>query len=143
MGYIKKALAEGEVVRFYGKPHWIIWVRAWAALIVLGVLLIGLIIFIRDLVFMTTTEVAITNRRLILKRGLVGRKTSELELTTVEAVKLDQDVMGRLFGWGRLEVHGTGDDVWLSPLIAAPVAFRKQLESALIAISRPPAKSAA
>jgi uncharacterized membrane protein YdbT with pleckstrin-like domain len=143
MGYIESSLAAGETVRFTARPHWIIWLRAWAALLFLGIVIVGLIVFIHDAVFMATTEIAITSRRLILKRGLVGRQTSELELSTVEAVKLDQDLLGRLFGWGRLEVHGTGDDVWVSPLIAAPIVFRKELEAALIDTSGPVARPAA
>jgi len=143
MSYIQHSLAAGEAVRFTARIHWIIWVRAWAALLVLGVVVVGIVIFIHDLIALTTTEIAITDRRLILKRGLLGRSTSELELATVEAVRLNQDVLGRLLGWGRVEVHGTGDDVWLSPLIAQPVHFRRELETALIAASRTAARPAA
>lgn len=143
MRYIESSLAAGETVRFTARLHWILWARAWSALVVLGVVLVGIFIFIHDFVVLKTTEIAITNRRLILKRGLIGRQVSELELATVEAVKLDQDIFGRILGWGRLEVHGTGDDVWRSPLIAAPIQFRKELEAALIALNPQPAKSAA
>jgi uncharacterized membrane protein YdbT with pleckstrin-like domain len=143
MSYIQDSLAAGEAVRFSARIHWIIWVRAWLALVVLGIVLVGIAIFIRDLIALTTTEIAITNRRLILKRGLISRSTSELELATVEAVRLNQDALGRFLGWGRVEVHGTGDDVWLSPLIAQPVRFRRELETALIAASPSFAKAAA
>lgn len=131
MAYIDRSLAQGERVRYRAKMHWVLWVRAWASLIVLGVLVIGLVLFVGDVVRLTTTEVAITSRRLVLKRGLLARHTSELELDSVEVVNLNQDVWGRLFGWGRLEVHGTGDDVWTSPLIAAPLRFRRELETAI------------
>ena len=143
MSYIQHSLAAGETVRVTARIHWIIWVRAWAALLVLGIVLVGIVIFIHDLIALTTTEIAITDRRLILKRGLLGRSTSELELATVEAVRLNQDMLGRFLGWGRVEVHGTGDDVWLSPLIAQPVQFRRELESALMVASRAAAKTAA
>jgi uncharacterized membrane protein YdbT with pleckstrin-like domain len=142
MRYIETSLAPGEAIRFSGRLHWILWTRAWLALVFLGVVLVGIFIFVHDLIVLNTTEIAITSRRLILKRGLVGRQVSELELSTVEAVKLDQDVLGRILGWGRLEVHGTGDDVWRSPLIADPIRFRKELEAALIALATP-ARSAA
>ena len=65
-------------------------------------------------------------------RGLVLH-TSELELSSVEAVGVDQTLWGRLFGYGRVQIHGAGDDVWSSPLIAAPVQFRREVESALSA----------
>ncbi|MEQ1607819.1 MAG: PH domain-containing protein [Hyphomonadaceae bacterium] len=65
-------------------------------------------------------------------RGL-GLHTSELELSSVEAVSVDQTLWGRLFGYGRVQIHGAGDDVWSSPLIAAPVQFRREVEFALSA----------
>lgn len=133
MNYVDRALTAGETVRFRAKVHWIIWFRAWAALILLGVLLIGIVIFVRDMVFMLTTEIAVTDTRLIKKWGWPGLHTSELELSSVEAVNLDQTLWGRLLGYGRVQIHGTGDDVWSSPLIAAPVQFRREVESALSA----------
>jgi uncharacterized membrane protein YdbT with pleckstrin-like domain len=139
MGYIERTLAPGETVRFRARLHWILWLRAWAALIVLGVLIVGIVIFVRDLIFMTTTEVAITNRRLIKKTGWISRQASELELTSVEAVNLDQSVVGRLLDYGRVQIHGTGDDVWASPLIATPLRFRRELEGALSTLQPAPA----
>lgn len=131
MGYVEKSLATGETILTRARLHWIIWVRAWAALIVLGIVIVGVVIFVRDWILMTTTEVVITNRRLILKTGLVERHTSELELTSIEAVNLEQTVLDRLLGCGHVQVHGTGDDIWTSPLVAKPVEFRRDLESAL------------
>ncbi len=133
MSYVERALTARETVKFRARLHWIIWLRASAALVLLGILIIGVVIFIRDLVFMTTTEVAVTDSRLIKKWGWLSLHTSELELRSVEAIKLDQSIWGRILGYGRVEVHGTGDDVWTSPLIAAPVRFRREIESALAA----------
>ncbi|SUS03342.1 conserved hypothetical protein [uncultured Defluviicoccus sp.] len=131
MTYIERSLAPTEQVLVWGRLHWIRWVGAWGSLLLLGILLIGVVIFFADWIFMSTTEVAITNRRLILKTGLIARHTSELELTSVEAVSVEQDWFGRLFRYGKIEVHGTGDDVWISPLLSDPVGFRRDLESAL------------
>jgi len=133
MSYIERALTARETVKFRAQLHWITWLRASAALVLLGILIIGVVIFIRDLLFMTTTEVAVTDSRLIKKWGWLSLHTSELELRSVEAIKLDQSIWGRILGYGRVEVHGTGDDVWTSPLIAAPVRFRREIESALAA----------
>ena len=131
MSYVQRTLADDETVRLTARVHWIIWLRAWCALILLGVVIVGVVLFLRDLIFMTTTEVAITNRRLIKKTGWLNWKTSELELTSIEAVNLEQSFWGHLLGYGRLQIHGTGDDVWVSPIIAEPLRFRRELESAL------------
>jgi uncharacterized membrane protein YdbT with pleckstrin-like domain len=137
MSYVERTLADGETIRLNAKLHWIIWLRAWLALLVLGIVLVGVVIFVRDLILMTTTEVAITDRRLIKKTGWLNWTTSELELTSVEAVNLEQSLLGRMLGYGRLQIHGTGDDVWVSPLIANPLRFRRELESALSPWPRP------
>jgi uncharacterized membrane protein YdbT with pleckstrin-like domain len=71
------------------------------------------------------------------EEGLFTRHTNELELSSVETVNLDQSFWGRLFGFGRLSVHGTGDQVWLSPMIAAPMRFRRELEAAMADRSAP------
>jgi uncharacterized membrane protein YdbT with pleckstrin-like domain len=131
MSYVQRTLADGEAVRLTAKVHWIIWLRAWGALLLLGIVIVGVVLFVRDLIFMLTTEVAITNRRLIKKTGWLNWTTSELELTSIEAVNLEQSFWGRLLGYGRLQIHGTGDDVWISPLVADPLRFRRELESAL------------
>ena len=133
MSYVLRSLAPGERVRLQARMHWILWLRAWLALVFLGVVVIGIVMFVRDAMVLMTTEIAITSRRIILKRGWISRHSAELEMTSVEAVNVDQDIWGRIFGFGRVEVHGTGDDVWTSPLIAAPVRFRRELEAALSA----------
>ncbi len=131
MGYVDESLAPGEQLVRQGRLHWIYWVRAIAALLVLGVVVIGLVWFIRDMVLLATTEVALTNTRLIRKTGFIVRHARDLQLSSVEAVDLDQGLLGRVLGFGRLRVHGTGRDVWVTPLIDDPLGFRRDLEGAL------------
>ena len=56
-----------------------------------------------------TTEFAVTSQRIIAKTGLIRRRTTEILLQKVESIKVDQGLLGRLFGYGRLEVVGTGE----------------------------------
>jgi uncharacterized membrane protein YdbT with pleckstrin-like domain len=130
MSYVKQALAEGETLCAVGRLHWVLWLRAWLALIVLGIFIVGIVIFVRDVIYLTNTEVALTDRRLIKKTGFIERRVSELLLGSVEAVRLYQGFWGRVLGFGRVEVHGTGDEQWITPLIAAPVRFRRDIASA-------------
>ncbi|MBY0565159.1 MAG: PH domain-containing protein [Hyphomonadaceae bacterium] len=135
MRYVEAVLSPGERIVHQGRLHWVYWLRAIASLVFLGILIIGVIWFVRDIVFLTTTEIALTNQRLIEKRGFVARHARELQLSSVEVVELDQGVWGRLLGFGKVSVHGTGDDVWVTPLIAHPVAFRRDLEAALSSVA--------
>jgi uncharacterized membrane protein YdbT with pleckstrin-like domain len=131
MLYVESVLAPNEIVLRRGQLHWVYWLRAWAALVFLGVLIIGIVWFVRDVIFLKTTEVALTTNRLIEKTGFIARHARELQLSSVEAIELDQGVWGRFLGFGRVTVHGTGDDTWTSPLLADPVGFRRDLEQAL------------
>lgn len=134
MAYIEKSLARGETIIRKAKLHWSLWLAAWAWLIFLGLLVIGIVMFLRDWTRIVTTEVALTNQRLVLKRGLIARHTRELELSSVEAIEVDQGLVGRIFGSGYVSVHGTGEDLWRTPLIADPIGFRRDLEAALGAV---------
>lgn len=131
MSYIKKALAPGETVRAQAHLHWILWLRAWAALIFLGIVIVGIFIFARQAIFNLTTEIAATDRRLIRKIGFLERRVIDIGLENVEAVTIDQDFWGTVFGYGRLSIHGTGDQSFVTPLIADPVRFRRELETAM------------
>jgi membrane protein YdbS with pleckstrin-like domain len=79
---------------------------------------------------MATTEIAVTNHRLVLKTGWLGRTTNEMPLSAIENVEVHQNFMERLFGLGRLVVHGSGGGHWLTPSFAAPLAFRRAIEGA-------------
>ena len=84
-----------------------------------------------------TTEIGVTNQRLIYKRGLIWRKTQELQLRAIEEVKLDQGLLGRLFDFGRLDLHGTGVGDIRLPALADPVGLRKALQDGMAAAAQP------
>lgn len=138
MSYVSRTLAPQETLLVRARLHWVCWLRAWAALLILGFIAIGVVIFIADLTRLLNTEAALTNQRLILKTGWLDRHTRELELASVEAVDLDQSFWGRLLGYGRMRVHGAGGQVWTSPLIARPLDFRRETEAALAGHGRAP-----
>lgn len=140
MTYVQRTLAPGESVQARAKMHWLLWARAWAALFMFGLIVLGVLYFATEWIRIANTEIALTDRRLIFKTGFFDRHTSELELASVETVNLDQSFWGRLFNFGRLSVHGTDDAVWTSPMIAAPLAFRRAIEAALAGQARAPAE---
>jgi uncharacterized membrane protein YdbT with pleckstrin-like domain len=117
----------------------VLWLRAYAALVFLGIFIVGIVIFIRQTIFMYTTELAATDRRLILKLGFLERRVFDIGLDTIESVVIHQDVLGRLFNYGRLTVRGTGEQAWSTPIIAAPSEFRRDIEAAAMKESDAPA----
>jgi uncharacterized membrane protein YdbT with pleckstrin-like domain len=155
MAYIERSLGEGEKLIRMAQFHWFHRARAWTVFTLflclalaplvaytawwafLMIAAIGFLFYLRLMIPIWTTEIGVTNQRLILKRGLLARHSDELELWAIEAVNLKQGIWGRILGYGRIEVQGTGDDSLSTPAINAPLLFRKTLQEA-ISQARPP-----
>jgi uncharacterized membrane protein YdbT with pleckstrin-like domain len=124
MSYVQDSLTKGETIVYQG--HVSLWSMAFS--LVMGVILLpsGLGVLILLLVFVRyrSTELAITNKRIIAKFGFVRRDTVELSLARVESVQIRQGVWGRLFGYGSLVVSGAGAPQAPIPGVSSPMVFR-------------------
>lgn len=96
------------------------------AMIALGTLHL-LISFIRQM----TTELVITDQRVIAKHGWIATTSYELMMTKVEGATIDQSVMGRMLGYGTLMVKGTGGGISPIDHVADPYKFHSYLMSSL------------
>ena len=94
--------------------------QGWAFVLALVPASIGFALVARAWFHRWTTEVAITNRRIILKRGFVRRHTIEMNMDKVESVDVDQSLLGRLFNYGDITVRGTGEGFERLRMIDAP-----------------------
>jgi uncharacterized membrane protein YdbT with pleckstrin-like domain len=92
---------------------------------IFGVL--AVITFARAWLWQWTTELAVTDRRVIYKRGFIRRDTVEMNMDKVEAVEVQQSVLGRLFNYGTLNVKGTGQSIEHLCTIASPLALRNAM----------------
>lgn len=128
--YVDKSLSADEKILVRGRWPIAYWVGAWAALLLLGVFIVGVFIFIGAVIRMKTTEFAVTDKRIILKRGWLTRTTNELSVGSIEGVHLDQSIWGRLFGYGSLIVTGNGEARIFLPPMAEPIIFRRAIEDA-------------
>ena len=149
MSYVQRVLQPGEVVRHTGSLHWYpylpgllcmlaaIGAIAWAELgahlsifwQVLAALLAiaALFLLIPEWFAWWTTEIAVTNHRVIYKAGFIRRDTVEILIDKVESVDVDQSIMGRLLDYGTVTVRGTG--AGFEPLngIAHPIELRSHI----------------
>ncbi|WP_425408358.1 PH domain-containing protein [Hyphococcus sp.] len=130
MSYVKSSLGSNEEVLMMARFPWPYHVAAWGALIFLGVFIVGIIIWVLMLVHFKTTEAALTSRRVVYKKGLFHRETIELGVSTVEQIELHQGFWGRIFGFGVIEVSGTGEGEIRTHPMANPVAFRRMVTDA-------------
>ena len=130
MSYIDESLIEGERILHRGRVSW--WSEFWLVLIglVTLVVVIGLAFLVWAWVRVRSTEVAITNRRVIAKFGFIKRQTVEINLDKVEALKVEQGFWGRLLNYGTILISGAGTSVAPFPHIADPLVFRRKFMEA-------------
>jgi uncharacterized membrane protein YdbT with pleckstrin-like domain len=108
-----------------------------ASLAVMG---LGLLMIVVALIRRHTTELVLTDRRIITKRGFVSRDTVEMNLGKIESLHVSQGLLGRILGYGDVTVIGTGSS--LEPLrgISRPLELRRKLgEVAQPEVARAPA----
>lgn len=148
MSYVDKILQTGETVKHRGRIHWIVYMpglilaalalaayllggRAvpdpWPLAVAVAIAIIALYLLLGAWFVRWTTELAITDRRIIFKRGFIRRHTIEMNMDKVESVDVDQTILGRMFDYGDITVRGVGTG--LEPLrdIIDPLTFRNQV----------------
>jgi uncharacterized membrane protein YdbT with pleckstrin-like domain len=130
MSYIDSSLIEGERIIHRAHVSW--WSQFGMVLlgIVTLVVVVGLFFLIYAWIRIHSTEVAITNRRIIAKFGFVTRHTVEINLDKVEALKVEQGVWGRILNFGTIFISGAGTSVAPIPNIADPLVFRRKFMEA-------------
>jgi uncharacterized membrane protein YdbT with pleckstrin-like domain len=149
MSYVHKVLQPGERVLVVGNRHWIYYVpgivlvlagavlwgldwrtgREWAVPHIIGTVLaaFGLILLIRAWYDQWITEIAVTDKRIIYKRGLLRRETEEMNLDKVETVMVRQSILGRILGYGTVDVRGTGEGIQDLRGLSSPLDLRSAI----------------
>lgn len=141
MSYIDENLLPDEHVVYRAALHWIIFARAalvlaaglvlvfvpGAAPVGLVGLLVGALMLVPPFVAYRTTELGVTNKRVIVKTGLVQRRTLELLLRQVEAISVDQSLLGRMFGFGSITLTGTGGVREVFHRVRDPLELRRRI----------------
>ena len=141
MSYIGENLLPDEHVVYRAELHWIIFARAILVLVVglvlvfvprigqasLVVLLLGVVMLVPPFVAYRTTELGVTNKRVIVKTGLIRRRTLELLLRQVEAISVDQSLLGRLLGFGSITLTGTGGVREVFHRVRDPLELRRRI----------------
>jgi uncharacterized membrane protein YdbT with pleckstrin-like domain len=87
-------------------------------------LLVGLFLMLSAWLRRTTTEIVVTDRRIIFKEGFVRRRTMEMNMNKVETVDVVQSIVGRIFNYGTILIRGTGSSYEPLRLIGNPLALR-------------------
>jgi uncharacterized membrane protein YdbT with pleckstrin-like domain len=158
MSYVNSVLQPGERIVVRGRLHWIVYWFAILSLVLGAVLVVwesasgmgdGLISFTAaafGVLFLVsflyawfmrwTTEIAVTDRRVIYKEGFITRHTVEINMDKVASVDVDQSILGRMLDYGVVRVIGTGGAQNADPnaargverhRVASPLALRSAI----------------
>ena len=158
MSYVDANLVPGEMVMYETKLHWVvmIWHLIFGLLLLAGAVVLllyaqrstdlqlrdvhliegggaalaifGIVIILVGLARRSATEMAVTNRRVIIKTGLASRKTIEMLLNKVESIEVTEPALGRMLGYGSILVIGTGGTSEPFHTMAHPLVFRSQVQ---------------
>lgn len=138
MSFIKNNLANGEEIIVTAHVSW----YSQFDLIVLGVAvyllglmfnsglwvsIVGISIVAVAAINVYSTELALTNRRIIAKTGIIRRNTIELKATRVESLEVEQSVAGRILDYGSITIAGVGGSQAPIKYISKPLVFRQSV----------------
>ena len=149
MSYVLHVLQPGEKLLLTGHLHWI---GFWRSLVCFALALAllfarppdaGLILVLEATIAALCllglgfashvallrwgTEIGVTDRRVIYKRGLISRQTAEMNMDKVETVLVEQSLLGRLLGYGAISIKGSGASIETLKNIADPIALRSAI----------------
>jgi uncharacterized membrane protein YdbT with pleckstrin-like domain len=158
MSYVEKNLIAGEKVVHTTRLHWIVLVRPIVLGMLFGVpglvlltrsisslgdksgtsgpmaaggfvlLIVAGVFILTGILKRNATEMAVTDKRLIVKVGVASRRTLELLLSKVESVGVEESVMGRILGYGTVVVRGTGGTPEPFDRVARPTDFTRRVQ---------------
>jgi uncharacterized membrane protein YdbT with pleckstrin-like domain len=123
MSYVRSTLAPDEKLLVIGHFPWIydavslIWLMS----------LVGLPVFLFRAAKKAATELAVTNKRFVYKRGFISRRTDEFTTNRIHHVRVTQSWLGRLLNYGNIHIEGDEIGRFGLPAIARPLAFRRAL----------------
>ena len=151
MKYVEQVLQPGETVIYATSLHWLVYLRAIVLLVIALICLlvagsfnspvvllalqiiaalfgfVALLSALGALIRRATTELAVTDRRVIFKTGVLQRHSMEINRSKVETVGVDQSILGRLLSYGTVIVRGTGGSFEPIAYIGDPLTFRSHI----------------
>jgi uncharacterized membrane protein YdbT with pleckstrin-like domain len=93
-----------------------------------GLIVVAALVFGIGLTKRNATEMAVTNKRVLIKQGVFGRRTLEILLQKIESIAVEESMSGRMLGFGTVIVRGTGGTPEPFKKMAHPLEFRRHVE---------------
>jgi uncharacterized membrane protein YdbT with pleckstrin-like domain len=147
MNYIQKNLLSGEEIKYVARLHFFLFAQPIILLLIgaflasspkeisamthyagLLILFFGIVSLLSRILIKVGSSYAVTNKRVILKTGVISRRAVDLVLAKCEGLHIKQSILGRIFNFGTITVT-TGGVSSSYPYIADPLAFRKEINT--------------
>lgn len=139
MGYPTKLLSDDEVIKFEMRPHWralilpvitlvvdvflfvllFMLVGSWWAGTVLRWILVAIAVVILVWRVITpfmrwiSTQYVFTDRRVIVRDGVIAKHGRDMPLSKVNNVTFDVSMLGRMLNYGELHIQSAGENAGL------------------------------
>lgn len=125
--YVDSVIGKDEKILYAAKVSvWSMLPLFLGGLVLLPLFGLGLLLWLGAFIRYKTTELAVTNKKIISKFGFIGRQTIELLLPKVESIQVHQSILGRMLNYGSISVAGAGVPQAPVPGIDDPLQFRRQ-----------------
>jgi len=127
MSYVQENLLPKEEILQMGKINmWALFMPITIGILLLPIFGFGLLFLAGAAMEYYSTELALTNKRVIAKFGFIRRNTVEIPLYRVEAIQVRQGIIARIFNFGDIVITGAGNPQATIPGIDQPLAFRRK-----------------
>lgn len=146
MNYLKDIFLKDEKIRYKAKYHYMIYILPF----ILFIVAIGIIVFGKEKIILSLyfiglsylfalyiflknkySDFVITNKRLIMKTGLLYKKSVDILLKDVGFYRVKQSIIGELFGYGSFVISMTSNKEIVFRKISNPDAFKDRLDKEL------------
>ncbi len=172
MPSIDQQLVRGEHICYWTSAHWIVLVYPFAVAAAFGAPGALLIVFsvasrmdnvalesafvsglvlqvaacavVLALLCRAAAEFVVTSRRVVLKPcGLIKRRATEMFLTEIVSVTVEQSALGEMLDYGSIVVRTTGKTSGPFRYISQPFEFRRRVEEEIRKVATVPLEAAA
>lgn len=137
MGYPQRLLAPEETIKFETRPHWralfvpaftliitlviaavvLSWIASslpnmeWLRWVIIGASVLILILWaVVPFLRWVTTQYVFTDRRIIVRSGIITRQGKDMPLAKVNNVSFSVPAMGRILNYGALVIQSAGEN---------------------------------
>ena len=141
--YIENNLASDEEIICRAHPSW--WYHIGQillaiicfilAIVITELAILGVLLIIWMIISHISTELALTNKRVIAKFGFIRRSVVDVRLNKIESVSFEQGIIGRILNFGSIVVSGAGNSTPI-PGISKPNIFKNTVNNYLADIEQ-------